>query len=584
MIASLVSLLFLATQPIGLRVEVASLGKGTAGTVVGIALQVAPEDRARAGTRVRVGINLARQGRVLDSGASVVELAADGSALIYREWSPGEGALKVTVESLDQASSGAWSGKVTVAAMEAPFEAPAGAAPEAVALAAQPPAQDVVRFIPPDKPGGVGGVQLEVVGPSTMARVEFHQDGTLLFERHRAPWTVSVKLGETPRRTTIRAQGFTADGAFLGEDAVVLNAPSTQIPVELLIAPEAAGGEQGRPITIAVGRGARFEDVILRVDDEAIARWNVCPCVTRLPEERLRTAKVISAEVLGPGGTRGEAVHVVGSRGFKEAVRVEVVELPVTVIDAKGALVPDLHQDAFRVFEDDREVEIEAFSRTAELPLQMGLLVDVSGSMVEPFGDVRRAVAGFAKELVRGGDTYFLMTFSWETKLSLSWTGNTAFLEPALERVTPDGGTSLHDALVGGLEQMRGRRGRTALVILSDGDDTTSRTPWDVALRYLKTMRTPIFPIGFKIGLLDFTIRSRLKEMADATGGEAFFAPSKGDLAGVYQRIGERMRAQYLLTYRSPSNRPPDQFRVIRVEIAGEGLRAKTLAGYFPTP
>ncbi|NCO69710.1 MAG: VWA domain-containing protein, partial [Acidobacteria bacterium] len=213
---------------------------------------------------------------------------------------------------------------------------------------------------------------------------------------------------------------------------------------------------------------------------------------------------------------------------------------------------------------------------------QVGLLVDVSGSMLKVFPAVRRAVGEFARDLVRPGDSTFLMTFAWDAAVKVGWTGDPTAVASALEGITPEGGTSLHDAVVHGLELFRGRRGRTALVLLSDGDDTTSRTSWDTALRFAKTARAPIFPIGFRLGVLDFFTRDRLKDLASVTGGEAFFAPKSGELAAAYRRIGEQLRAQFLLTYRSPSVRGADHFRVVKVLVNRPGMTARTISGYFP--
>jgi Ca-activated chloride channel family protein len=202
--------------------------------------------------------------------------------------------------------------------------------------------------------------------------------------------------------------------------------------------------------------------------------------------------------------------------------------------------------------------------------------------MKDSFAAVKKAVSGFAEALLRHGDQFFLMTFSFEPSMRLDWSRDTGALEPALERVEPDGGTSLHDAVVRSLEPFRSQRGRKAVVLLTDGDDTSSRTGWDVALRYARTVRTPIFPIGFKISKLDFFVRERLKDLAAETGGDVFFVPATGELADVYGRISEQLRSQYLVSYRSPSTKGPDHFREVAVVVKKEGLTARTISGYFP--
>jgi Ca-activated chloride channel family protein len=571
-----------AAPPLALRVEVQPLGRGPQATVVGIVLQVAPEDLARAGERVRVSVSFLQGGKVVDSGDAVVSLEQDGSAMLYREWPPGEGEVRVAVISLVGTASGSWFGKVVVPIETTPFEPSQGGAPDALALAPLAPASGVVHFRPPVRSGGIEAMQLEVDVPEGTTRVEFYQDAQLLYQRQRPPWTVSVPLGQVAKRTTVRAAAYGKDGSFLGEDAVVLNSPSTQLPVEILLGPE-LGGAQGRQVTVSVGGAAGVTEVLLRADDRPVARWTACPCVVQLPAETFKQMKVLSAEATNRDGLRGEAVRVLGTTGYTESVSVEVVELPVTVFDSEGKLVTGLPRDAFRVFEDGKEVPLDAFATTEELPLALGILVDTSGSMLKEFPDVRRAVAGFGSGLLRPGDRYFLMTFSFEPHVQVDWATDPEGLVGALERVTPDGGTALFDAVVRALEFFRGRRGRSALVLLSDGDDNSSRTSWDVVLRYVRTARVPIFTIGYRISALDFLVRQRLKDLARATGAEVFYAPKKSDLADVYRRIDEQLRAQYLLSYRSPSNKPADQFRAVKVEVKGEGLSVRTIAGYFPS-
>jgi VWFA-related protein len=573
-----------ATKPavIGLRVEAQPLGHGASGTVVALVLQVAPEDRAAVGERVAVEVSFSVGASVVDRGSAVVKLASDGTAMLYREWPVGQGTARVAVESLDGARGGIWSGPVTVTAQSEAFEPPADAAPDALALEVTPPASEGVSFLPPTRTGGLGGLELEVHVPARSARVDFFQDDQPLVQRRQPPWTVSVSLGQTPRRTSIRAVAWAADGSFVGEDAMVLNGPGNQLPVEILLGPEPARGEEQRTVTVATSGQARLEEVLLKVDDRPVARWLECPCVARVPVAALAQGKVLVAEVKAAGGLRGDAVKPLGGAQFVAEERVDQVELPVVVLDAAGRPVAGLPRDAFTVYEDGAEVGLDAFGTTAELPLSLGILVDTSGSMERSFPDVRRAVAGFAGELLRPGDAYFLSTFAFEARTELPWTEDPKALEGALDRVTPIGGTALHDAIVSSLEQFRGRRSRTALVLLSDGDDTTSRTSWDVALRFCRTARTPIFPVGLHIPVLDVFIRAHLKALAEATGGQAFFVSKVSELPEVYRGISAQLRAQYLLSYRSSSTRGREEFRAVKVVVAREGLTARTIAGYYP--
>lgn len=572
--------LVVAAHPLALRVEAQALGRGEAGTVMGIAVQLAPEDRARVGGRLVVEVTLRRGGEAADSHRAVVELAQDGSALLYREWPVGAGEVRVSVASLDGSARGVWVGEVVVTEEKELFAPPPGAPPDAVALGALPPAAGVVRFLPPPRTGGVGALQLEVEAPADTERVEFYLNDEPLVTRQRPPWTVSVTLGNVAVRTVVRGVAFGRGGSFLGEDAVVLNAPAASIPVLILLGPEDKGETQ-RTVTVAVGRTGGV-DVDLRADERVLASWTRCPCVVRLPMKELEGVRVLSATARADDGARGEAVMVLGVTGFVEEVRVEQVELAVVVVDAQGAPVRGLTAEDFEVFEDGQRVEVVGFSRTEDLPLSLGLVVDTSGSMREAFPAVRTAIEGFTSQLLRPGDAVLVATFHFDPKVVVPWTREVRAVEAALRAVVPEGGTSLYDALVIALEEFRARRGRTALVVLTDGDDTTSRTSWDVALRFVRTMRVPIFPIGFELSRLDVGIRNRLQTLARDTGGQAFFPPKSGELGDTYAVIAAQLRSQYLLSYRSPSRKGEQEFRSVRVVVKREGLAARTISGYYP--
>ena len=572
------------TKPLALSGHAEALGNGSDGTVMGIVFQIAPEDRKRAGDRVRAVTTLRRGDEIIDRQRGVVVLEPDGSAMLYREWDPGTYTLEINIANLNGTASGAWLGEIEVLPVETPFEAPEGAPVDAIALDLTPPREGGVSFKPPPNLGGLGAVQLEVEAPESAASVEFSHDGEVLGRRNRAPWTVSVPLGEIVRRTEVRAVALDAEGNYLGEDAIVLNNPSGQIGVQILLAPESSITNGRRAITIATSAGKKeIHQVTLHMDAEMIARWATCPCVIEVPVTKLQGAAILSAEVVDADGSRGDAVYTLGGGGgFVGSVRVELVELPVVVLDQNGMPVIGLELDNFTVYEDEEQVEVEGFGTTADLPLSLAIAVDTSGSMIEDFPKVRRAVRGFTDELLEEGDQAVLIRFSWDARVQVNWTDNIKALVGDLDTVTPEGGTSLHDAVVRSLEQFRGRRGRQAVVLLTDGEDTTSRTDWKVAERFAHTMRIPVFSIGLGVGKLAFSNRKILTGLAEETGGEAFFPKKVDELPAVYARIAELLRSQYLLWYPSPSDKPPVEFRKIEVTVDQPDTVINTIAGYYP--
>ncbi|MGD9253524.1 MAG: VWA domain-containing protein [Holophagae bacterium] len=571
------------TTPLALNAHVQVLGSGADGTVVGAVIELAPEDRDRAGERVRVITTTFADGRIVDRQSGVVQLQPDGTAMLYREWDPGVYELHIGVSSLDGTASGIWIGEIEVGTSDTPFRAPEGAPVDAVALDLSPPREGAVQFLPPPNLGGIGAVQLEVEAPEHVASVEFFSGDDSLGRRNRPPWTVSIPLGAIMKRTQVRAVALDADGRYVGEDAIVLNNPSGQIGVEILLAPDSAVVAGKRPVKVAVSGGQDIQQVVLRADDEIIARWAACPCRTEVAVSRLQNAVILSAEAEDAKGTRGDAVLTLGAGGgFVGSVRVELVELPVVVLDTRDVPVIDLQAGNFEVAEDDQPVSLEGFGSTEDLPLSLAIAVDTSGSMIEDFPKVRAAVRGFADELLEKDDQAVLIDFSWDANVQVAWTDNIQALVGHLDRVRPEGGTSLHDAVVRSLEQFRGRRGRQALVLLTDGEDTTSRTGWEVAERFAHTMRIPVFSIGLGVGKLSFGSRRVLNALARETGGEAFYPKTVDELPAVYDRIAELLRSQYLLWYTSPSDKPPEAFRTIEVSVDRPDVEVKTIRGYYP--
>ncbi|MDX2437767.1 MAG: hypothetical protein QNL88_12025, partial [Acidobacteriota bacterium] len=210
-----------SAPPIALTAHVEALGRGLDGTVVGAVFQIAPEDRERAGDRVRVVTTLRAEGEIVDRQSAVVVIEPDGTAMLYREWDPGSDELQIAIGTLDGTAGGVWFGDVEVPESLDPFEAPDGAPIDAIALDLTPPSEGAVKFQPPPNLGGLGAIQLVVDAPENTASVEFLNDGTSLGRRNRAPWTVSIPLGDILKRTQIAAIAYDANGEYIGEDALV---------------------------------------------------------------------------------------------------------------------------------------------------------------------------------------------------------------------------------------------------------------------------------------------------------------------------------------------------------------------------
>ena len=125
-------------------------------------------------------------------------------------------------------------------------------------------------------------------------------------------------------------------------------------------------------------------------------------------------------------------------------------------------------------------------------------------------------------------------------------------------------------------------RGRRALIVLSDGDDTASSLGFAETLEYARRSGVSIFTVGLDVSKLDVKVRRKLSKMAEETGGRAFFIHSASEMVGVYQEIEDELRSQYLVAYSSDQPTSDGQFRLVEVKVRGGKLKARTIRGYYP--
>jgi Ca-activated chloride channel family protein len=273
---------------------------------------------------------------------------------------------------------------------------------------------------------------------------------------------------------------------------------------------------------------------------------------------------------------------------FHVDVTVSGITIAVTVQDKGGRYINNLEAKDFIVYENNDRRTITYFKHDSQAPASLAVLLDVSGSMavLSKLEEAKIGLRNLVNNVLKPKDEIALLIFAdGQVEVAAPFsTDRTRFLEE-LNKVEAFGKTALNDAVAVSPEfANRGRNEKRALLLVTDGVENDSQLAPDKALEIAKRVDVPIFTIGYGIGALDFFVKGHLRELAAATGAEVFSAPKKkGSLDEVYQRIDKELRAQYLLTYRSPSTKGPEAFRMIRVEVKGEGLASRTIAGYYPS-
>ena len=269
---------------------------------------------------------------------------------------------------------------------------------------------------------------------------------------------------------------------------------------------------------------------------------------------------------------------------------VDVVSLNVTVSDLDGRFVTNLDQSAFLVYEDGVEQDVTFFTKT-QLPIALALLIDTSASMDERMTTAQEAAIGFSQRL-RPEDLAEIVDFDSRVDILQGFTNDAEQLERAIQRTSAGGSTSLYNAMYIALRDLakaplrEADVRREAIVVLSDGEDTSSLVTFEEVLEQAKRSETAIYSIGLKsdesrsrrgFSEADFVLR----QLAQETGGRAFFPETVDELTTIYQQISDELSSQYSIGYISANPTRNGQWRRIVVDVAQDATSTRTKQGYY---
>jgi len=272
---------------------------------------------------------------------------------------------------------------------------------------------------------------------------------------------------------------------------------------------------------------------------------------------------------------------------------VEVVSLNVTVTDGTTRYVTDLTAEEFNVFEDGVKQEVTFFNRT-NLPIALALLLDTSASMESKLPTAQEAAIGFAKRL-RTQDLAEVIDFDSRVIVLAPFTNGASELEQAIHKTSAGGSTSLYNAVYIALKDLKKviaknteEIRRQAIVLLSDGEDTSSLLPFEEVLDLAKRSETAIYAIGLRAadgpGSTSKGFKETefvLRQFAQETGGRSYFPSQISELAAIYGQIADELSSQYTVGYTSRNGRRDGSWRRVVVRVARPNLTARTKLGYF---
>jgi Ca-activated chloride channel family protein len=471
--------------------------------------------------------------------------------------------------------------KFTLAKTGTPYVASAEDGAEAVlAEGVVPETVGAVRIRTPkrDVAPNLFIVDVEVLPP--VKRVEFWVEGKRVMARNGPPYSAELDLGRLPKRVEVRAIGYDAAGRYVDADAFIVNERET--PLEVKITRTATpDGLTHFKLSLQNPKNTTIRNVVLFLGDQKLHEWTRPPYAISIPTARLTGAEFVRASAFDDTGYEAsDLVFLAGDR-YIEEIEVNVVELPVTVTDAGGAPITDLKQENFSVFENGKRQTISSFNFASNLPLSLGVLLDHSGSMEKRMDDARVAAVDFFKSIMKRNDRAFIGAFASDPSRNAPFVSDVATLEAQIAAIpAAGGGTALYDAIVTGLYRFRNVQGRKALIVITDGDDTTSRLSYEDMLTYSRASRVPLYFIGIGFSMLSGT--GKMKALAAESGGIAYFIRNTGELAATYKALEQDLRSQYLLSYHTESTVKDQQYRTVEVKVDRAAARVRTIRGYIP--
>lgn len=472
---------------------------------------------------------------------------------------------------------------VTIAKTNKPYTANLEEGAESViAEGIVPEANGSVKILTPrrDVAPNLFIVDVEVTPP--VKKVEFWVEGKKIMTRNAPPYHAELDLGNLPKRIEVKAVGYDAQGHYIDADAFVVNERETPLEVKLT---RVVTGDNVSHIKLAVHnpKNTTIKSAVLFAGQKKIFEWSGPPYAVNLPADKLKGVEFIRASVTDETNYEASDLLFLNGDRFMEEIEVNLIELPVSVTDAAGAPISNLQQKDFSVFEDGKPQKISSFNYASNLPISAGVLVDHSGSMEPRMKATKEAAVEFFKDIIKGQDRAFIAGFSFDATKIAPFVSGVEQLEAQVAAI-PDanGGTSLYDAIITGLYRFRGVQGRKALIVLTDGEDTTSRIPYDEMLQYVRASRVPIYFIGIGLGLGDFAGTSKMKAMAAETGGVAYFAKDVKELPATYAQLEKELRTQYLVSYNAEASRKDQKYRTVEVKVDRADAKVRTIRGYIP--
>ncbi len=425
-------------------------------------------------------------------------------------------------------------------------------------------------------------------GGPDIHHLAFSLDGRELISKRRPPYQVEIDVGGAPRAHSLRVDAYDGQGGILATDEVTINSGPHRFAVRLT-SPQRGASHTSSVRAVAeveAPRHERLDRVEFFLNDTRTATLYQPPFEQPIGIDPAEPLSYVRAVAYLETGAWAEDLVFVNSRNLVEEVEVALIELYVSVTDRSGDPVRGFGNEDFEVFVDGEPQQLQRFDNAANQPIHAGILFDTSLSMDHRLDAAEEAALHFFELVLGPHDRAALITFNDRPELAVGFTGSRETLAGGLADLVAEGETALYDSILYSLYYFGGLRGKRALILLTDGGDSSSEYRFDDVLEFARRSQVAIYSIGIDIDQRELMFRGRLQQLCKETGGRCFFITGASELPRVYERIETEVRSQYLLVFESPEG-DRDAFRKVEVKLKDprgrgrRGLKVQTIPGYF---
>jgi VWFA-related protein len=429
-----------------------------------------------------------------------------------------------------------------------------------------------------DQPGQYSGVVDLAIDPGfDNAKVTVTVDGQKVAEGLMSPYHVVVDLGPAPleHRITVSAKGPNGKHARWTE---TINRGLLPLALRVQAVDTTAG-------IFEIDATAPADDPI-----DVVQLWDQGQVIATVTEEPYRftvpPTTLASGFVQVTARTKAgeEAADFWSAAGNVHVAELQVRTIPifVSVVDRNGVTHDNVDRALFRIIDGNAEGKIIEFGKAFDQPISIALLVDSSASMTYSMKHAAKAASEFVQKALKDGDRCSITAVQDVPRRKQPLTDDRAQIAAALAGITPMGRTALYDAVASAIRELREEKNRRAIVVLTDGSDTTSTWSYEEVEKLAREAAIPIYFIAYEGGADDDAQRNleRLRYLASQTGGFVATATEQ-NLMAKYTEIEKDLRAQFAIKYQVSDFGKSNEWRPVRVVVNSPKLTARTIKGYF---